>query len=200
MKKSQLRSSVRKDMRGFSLVELLIVATVMLIVLGMIGAIAHSVHRSYAQQRPRMEAVNNATAAMDTIIRLARMAGANPKDIANFPSTSLPAIVPQAQGIRIRADWNPADGDLSDPYEDVEFSVSNGILMKQERSRSTPDATPVLFLENIESVGFTYLDINNNVTTAGDAVAVVKVVLTTRTPDGSAMSFSSSAAVRRLER
>ena len=200
MKKSNTYSVVN-DMRGFSLVELLIVSTVMLIVLGMVSAIAHSVQRSYSQQRPRMEAVNNATAGMDTIIRIVRMAGANPNDIANFPSTTIPAIVPQANSIRIRADWNPADGDLSDPYEDVEFTVSNGTLFKQERSLAgSADNAPVLFLENIESLNFTYLDIDNNVTSLGNAVATVKVAMTTRTPDNIPMSFSSSASVRRMER
>jgi hypothetical protein len=182
-------------------VELLITATVMFIVLGMISAIAHSVQRSYSQQRPRMEALNNATAGMDTIIRIARMAGANPRNIANFPSTALPAIVPAANGIRMRADWNPADGDLNDPYEDIEFTVSDGTLLKKEASLSpTPDTTPVVFLENIESLAFTYFDVDNNVTNSGNTVAIVKLVMTTRTPDGGPMSFSSSAAVRRLER
>lgn len=201
MYKSNTCPNLPKDERGFSLVELLIVSTVMLIVLGMISGIAHSVQRSYSQQRPRMEAVNNATAGLDTIIRIARMAGANPRDIANFPSTALPAIVPQANGIRIRADWNPADGDLNDPYEDVEFTASNGTLLKKEATLSpSPDTEPVAFLENIESLNFTYLDVDNNVTNTGNAVAIVKVVMTTRTPDGIPMSFSSSASVRRMER
>lgn len=201
MYQSKPSPDVAKDMRGFSLVELLISSTVMLIVLGMISGIAHSVQQSYSRQRPRMEAVNNASAGLDAIIRLTRMAGANPKNIANFPSATIPAIVPAANSIRLRADWNPADGDLNDPFEDVEFTVSNGTLFKKEASLApTADAAPVAFLENIESINFTYFDIDNNVTTSGNAVAVVKLVMTTRTPDNIPMSFSSSALVRRLDR
>lgn len=197
---SPTRSQNYEDMRGFSLLELLISSVVLIMILGMIAAVAQSVQQSYARQRPRMEAVNDATAAMDTIIRVIRMAGSNPNNIANFPSTTTPAIVPSANSIRLRADWNPADGALNDPYEDIEFTVSNGVLFKQERSLATADAAPVAFLPRIESLTLTYYDINNNVTTSGNAVASVNVVLITGTPDGSPMTFSSSASVRRLER
>jgi prepilin-type N-terminal cleavage/methylation domain-containing protein len=190
----------RDSMRGFSLVELLIVSTVMLVVLGIISAIVQSVQRNYAQQRPRIEAVSNASAAMDMMVRIILTSGNNPNNIASFPSTATPAIVPAANSIRIRSDWNPADGDLADPYEDVEFSTANGVLRKQERSIATPDAQPVPYLDNIESLTFTYLDVNGNVTASGNAVARVGIILTTRTPDGNPMTFTSAASVRRLER
>lgn len=190
----------RENMLGFSLLELLIVSTVMLVVLGIISGIVHSVQQNYARQRPRIEAVSNASAAMDTIVRTILTSGNNPNRIASFPSAGTPAIVPAANSIRIRADWNPADGDLADPFEDVEFSTADGILRKQERSLATPDAQPVPFLDNIESLNFTYLDVNGNVTASGNAVAMVRIVLTTRTPDGNPMTFRSAASVRRLER
>ena len=201
MKKSQLHFRCHKNMRGFSLVELLIVSTVLLVVLGIISGIVQAVQRSYARERPRIEAVNNATAALDTIVRIVRMAGNNPNSISNFPSTTIPAIVPGANSIRIRADWNLADGVLNGPYEDVEFTVAGGVLQKQERSLAvSPDtAGAVLFLENIESLSFTYRDSNNVVTANGNLVAFVDIVLTTRTPDGIPMTFSSSVSVRRME-
>lgn len=200
MEESQTHSRYHKNMRGFSLVELMMVSTVLLVVLGIISGIVQAVQTSYARERPRIEAVSNATAALDTIVRIIRMAGNDPNNINNFPSIALPATVPNANSIRIRADWNPADGALNDPYEDVEFTVSNGVLRKQEQSLSpTPDGAPVLFLENIESLTFTYLDVNGAVTANGNSVALVNIVLTTRTPDGSPMTFSSSVSVRRME-
>ena len=50
---------------GFSLIELVIVSVILVFMIGIIGGIVNGVQRSYTQQRPRIEALNDATAALD---------------------------------------------------------------------------------------------------------------------------------------
>jgi Tfp pilus assembly protein PilW len=58
---------------GFSLVELLIVTVIVVFTIGIIAAVITNVQRSYSQQRPRTEALNDATAALDMMTRLIRV-------------------------------------------------------------------------------------------------------------------------------
>lgn len=58
---------MNSNMKGFSLVELLIVTVILVITLGIISGIISRVQKSYNEQRPRIEAVSDANAALDTI-------------------------------------------------------------------------------------------------------------------------------------
>ena len=123
-------------------------------------------------------------------------------------STSPLAADPDGNGawdsIRVQADWNPADGDLADPYEDMTFTVVNGQLFKEEPADG---GTPVLFADNVQSLAFAYRDTNNNAianpVTAAGAIAFVTITVNTRATqfvqDGPALALRTSVAVRRAE-
>lgn len=197
--------ALRERTAGFTLIELLCVTVILLITMGLTAAMLTSTQRAYGAQRDRVETTLQARAAADMITRLVRMSGNDP-----FSLNYAPAIFADPDGnaawdsIRVRADWNPADGDLDDPYEDITFTVVNGQLLKQEPSDG---GGPVLFADNIQSVAFAYRDTNNNaianpVTNAG-AIAFVTLTVNTRNTqsvqDGPSVSFATSVAVRRME-
>jgi type II secretory pathway pseudopilin PulG len=190
---------------GFSLIELLIVSVILVFVIGIIATIVNNVQSSLVRQRPRTEALNDATAALDMLARLIRQAGNNPNNISGMQ-----AIGPgSADGngvyrtIRIRSDWRGStmnslpDGDMTDPYEDITFFVSNNQLMKQEPG----DTSAVVFLENVNGMQFNYFDTNNNLISDPAAssafISRIDVGLTIQPPsDPSPMIFSTSAFVR----
>ncbi len=196
--------ATRRAEAGFTLVELLSVTVIVLITLGMTAAMLTSTQRAYGAQRDRVEATHQARAAADTIARLVRMSGNNPFGMALTPLAADPDGNGAWDSIRVQADWNPADGDLADPYEDMTFTVVNGQLFKEEPADG---GTPVLFADNVQSITFAYRDTNNNaianpVASAG-AIAFVTITVNTRATqfvqDGPALALRTSVAVRRAE-
>ncbi|NNE67418.1 MAG: hypothetical protein HKN33_12700 [Pyrinomonadaceae bacterium] len=189
---------------GFSLIELTIAGVMLVIVLGILSSIIFGINRTYSQQRPRMEAVNDANAALDLMSRLIRMAGNNPGEIAGLQGID-PGVPVSGQynTIRIRSDWHGAtmssspDGDTNDTFEDVTFWVAAGVLMKQE---SPGDTSPVEFLGQINSLRFTYFDTDNaailDPVTNNAEIARVDIEIDTQTPDTPAMTFGTSVQLR----
>jgi prepilin-type N-terminal cleavage/methylation domain-containing protein len=191
--------------QGFSLVELLVVSVILVFVIGMIATIVSNVQSSLVRQRPRTEALNDATASLDMLARLIRQAGNNPNNISGVQGIDPGS--PDANGvyraIRIRSDWRGStmdsvpDGDINDPFEDIRFFVSNNRLMKQEPS----DSSAVVFLENVRELRFNYFDTNNsavsNPTTYSGLISRIDVGITIQPPsDNSPMVFTTSAFVR----
>lgn len=193
-----------KNQLGFSLIELAIASVIVLMVLGILSGIILGINQIYSRQRPRMEAVNDANAAMDLMARLIRMAGNNPSEIAGLQGID-PGVPVSGQynTIRIRSDWHGTttvsepDGDTADSYENVAFWIASGILMKQE---SPADTAPVEFLDQINGLRFTYFDTDNaaiaDPVTNNAAIARVDIEIDTQTPDTPAMTFRTSVHLR----
>lgn len=188
---------------GFTLVELLVVTVVVLVTMGLAAAAMLSTQRAYGAQRERIETTHQAQAAIEMIARLVRMSGNNPFGLALVPLDVDPDGNGTLDSVRVRADWNPADGDLADPYEDITFTVAGNQLFKQEPA----DAGPVLFADNIQSLAFAYRDTNNNAianpAASVGAIAFVTITVntqaTTLVQDGPPIALTTSVAVRRTE-
>lgn len=188
---------------GFTLVELLVVTVVVLVTMGLAAAAMMSTQRAYGAQRERIETTQQAQAAIEMIARLVRMSGNNPFGIAIVAIDADPDGNTAFDSIRIRADWNPADGDLTDPYEDITFTVAGNQLFKEEPA----DGAPVLFADNIQSLLFAYRDTNNNAIAdpVANAAAIAFVTVTANTQsttlvqDGPPIALTTSVAVRRTE-
>ncbi len=188
---------------GFSLIELLMVSVILVFTIGIIGGIVTGVQRSYTQQRPRTEALNDATAALDMMTRLIQTAGNNPGGISGLqPIDPGTAVGGTYSTIRIRSDWRGTtlsslpDSDIGDPFEDVIFFVSNNKLMKQEPG----DTSAVEFLDNVSTLQFLYYDTNNtlivNPTTNHTQICRIDMTIII-SPSGIApMTFRSSAFLR----
>ena len=182
---------------GFTMIELMISTLVITMVMGTVTTVLISAKGFYMDQRTLLETQNNAMTALDNTVRLIRMAGSNPEDIVG-----LVALDPDPDNdnvfdsIRVQSDWNPADGALDDPYEDVEFATRSGLMTIKE----PPDTIGVPFLEGINAIAFSYLDatgaaISDPETNVED-IAVVRVTVTAQTVGNDTMTFDSAAAVR----
>ena len=191
---------------GFSLIELIIVSVILVFMIGIIGGIVTGVQRSYRQQRPRIEALNDATAALDFLTRLIKTAGNNPNVISGLqpidPGTPVNEIY---KTIRIRSDWRGStmsslpDGDINDSFEDVIFSVSNNKLMKKEPS----DTSAVEFLDNVSYMQFLYYDTNNtsiiDPTTNNTQICRIDIAMIISPSGTSPMTFTTSAFLRQRQ-
>lgn len=138
-----MRGSMRGSVRaGFTLTELLVSMTLLSVVMGSVVSVVTHVQADYARQRSRdasMIAVRSAELLLD---RVFRGAGADPNGIG------VVGIVAQPNGagsVRVRADFNPADGDVTDPLEDVIVDRSGRDMRVQWQAGGTmtPLVTPV---------------------------------------------------------
>lgn len=193
--KSKLKNASSK---GFSLLELMIAMTVMLIMLGVLSSILAGVNYQFRTQKPRLEAVNNAQTALDTIVRLIRMAGSRPVNCTSAFQVPPPAPTNSLGNqyfskLRLQADWNPADCSLGGVEEDVTFSVNNDILFI-DASQQTP------FVDKISAVRFMFFDKNNTVLAnpqiQSSEIAYIKVEIDTIAVDGNYTTVSSAASIR----
>jgi prepilin-type N-terminal cleavage/methylation domain-containing protein len=195
-----MRAKKLANSSGFSLVELLLTIVILGIVLAVVGQTVMQAQGQYVEQRRRVEAQNHARTALDLMTRLIRQAGSNPREIAG-----LQAVLPDPDGnaqldsIRIQADWNPPDGALNDPYEDVILTTDGVSLFIREPA----DPAPVEFLEGISQMSFQYFDadgaaIANPIANAA-TIASVDITLTCNIPDSQALTLRTSATVRGRE-
>lgn len=133
------------DDRGVTLTEMLVMMVVLLGVMAIVVQIFTRSYTIYEQQRQFVDARHNSSAAVDMMVRLLR---------------SAETIQPDPDGntvldsVQVVADWNPKDGDTTDPYEDVRFTTAGGTLFKQEPA----DGAPVPFADRIQSIAFAYRD------------------------------------------
>jgi Tfp pilus assembly protein PilW len=168
------------------------------VVLGLVGQIFADSDRVYRTQRQHVETRGSAAAALDMMVRLIRQAGDATATTGIFPD-------PDANGaldsVRVVTDWNPRNGVVTDPYEDVTFTVAGGTLFKQEPT----DAAPVAFADQVQSIAFAYqtpggVAIVNPMTVPKAHLGFVRVTLqATPIANVPGRVFTSSASIRRRE-
>jgi prepilin-type N-terminal cleavage/methylation domain-containing protein len=189
---------------GFSLVELVTTTAILAVVMLVVGQMISGIQQNYDRQRVQIEAVDNVRAGLDMMLRLVRMAGSNPRAIANLRGLDPdPGQNGASDSIRVQADWNPANGTLADPYENILFFVHGGRLMKLE-SDDPPEG--IEFAPGVEAVRFSYFDSQMaeiaNPAQAKGGVAYVSITLSLRATggvSGGRIELSSGAALRNEE-
>jgi hypothetical protein len=178
--------------RGAGLVEILVMSAVMLIVLGIVTQVVIQSNKAYSTQRQLGEARENVSATLDMVVRLVRLA-----QVVNPDPDGDGAL----NSIYLEADWNPANGALTDPYERIRFWSDGTRLMKREPT----DGAAVPFAERVQAVTFAYFDTNNaalaNPVAGANRIAYVTMtVRTSNNTDGTpGVTLQSAAAVRRTE-
>jgi prepilin-type N-terminal cleavage/methylation domain-containing protein len=197
---SRRRGPTRPE-AGFSLVELLATIVVMLVVLGIVTQVVIRSQVVYGQQREHLERRYSTATTIEMMLRLLRQA----QDIDVDPDGN--GVL---DSIRIRADWNPRDGDFEavpetvpvDAYEDITFTRNGTTIFKWEPDF---DADPVAFTDNINQLVFEYFNpaggaVPNPLTSSDNQLAFVRVTVGTTPVDGQpGVVITSSASVRRLE-
>ena len=123
---SSRRARRSRARAGFSLTELLVSMTLLTIVMGSIVSVITRVQRDYARQRVRDESMRAVRSAELLMGRVFRTAGADPNKVG---ITGIQAQPNGVASVRVRADFNPADGDVNDDLEDVTIDM-NGQEMR----------------------------------------------------------------------
>ena len=190
--------SERFDSKGFSLLELLMAMTIVLIMLGAIGMILTGINKQFRAQRPRLEAINNGQTAVDTIVRLIRMAGnrvstCSSSFIVQAPTPSSPLGGGYFASLRLQSDWNPSDCTLNGVEEDVTISLKNDVLYLDANQQ-------VPFVDRISALRFQFFDNKNVLITdaqnrTGD-IAFIRVEIDTLSEDGTSPTIISGATLR----
>ncbi len=197
-KKGHLRSDKSKSSGGFSLIELLLAVFVLILILATLSSILAGVRREFEVQRPRMEALNNAQTAVDSIARLARMADNKPPECpVSFVFAGLTPSYLNADGsyarLRIQSDWNPADCSLAGTTEDVTISVSDGNLYLDA-------AQTEIFVERIAAVRFRFYDESNafiaDPVTNASQIRIVRIEIDPDTPGEPTQTLWTAVKVR----
>jgi type II secretory pathway pseudopilin PulG len=187
--------------RGLTMVELLVGSAVMIVLLGLTTTTIGQGSRIFVQQRAAMDNRNSAAASVDMLGRLLRQSSC-----VSATNVYCQAIQPDPDGngvfdsVRVQADWNPRDGDLDDPYENVLFVVANNTLWKREPT----DAALVAFGDNVQSVIFTYTNQNGgplaNPVARPDLIGGVTITVTSSPAQGlPAVTSVSSVSIRRVK-
>jgi prepilin-type N-terminal cleavage/methylation domain-containing protein len=192
-----LRKRGLEIQRGFSLIELMIAMTVTLLLLGVVAGVLAGIQKEYKYQRPRMEAVQNANMAMDTIVRLIRMAGTKPPQCSSLTFQGLTPSQPDGSGnyskLRVQSDWNPADCALTGTEEDVTFSVSGGYLYEDSLSLNP-------FVDKINALRFKFYSSTNlliaDPVTNSSQISFVQIEIDTIPVNGNSSTIKSAVQVR----
>lgn len=182
-----------KDERGVSLVEMMITLVVVMAVLGITTQILVQSGRAFTNGQATTDIRTNNTAGIDMIERLVRQATgivADPDGNGVFDS------------IRVTADWNPRDGNVTGPYETVTFTVAGGMLMVQDSTMGAP----VVYSEGVNQLRFTYADYQGaalpaaTVTGTPARIGMVGIALTAPPVDGlPPVVTSTTVAIRRVK-
>ena len=195
------------DERGLTMVELLVGSAVMMVLLGLTTTVLGQSSRMFTQQRTAMDNRNSAAASVDLLARLLRQSSC-----VVATNVYCQAITPDPDGngvfdsVRVQADWNPRDGDLADPYENVLFVVApdpaTGISTLWKREPT--DAQLVAFGDNVQSIRFTYTNQNGgplaNPVARPDLIGGATITVTSSPAAGlPAVTSVTSVSVRRVK-
>lgn len=179
---------------GFSLIELLITLALLGIVMTGVMSVVLNMQKGYVRQREVARAEDALRVAETTLSNIFRMAGANPMNLAGAYAPILdanPLSSSAFDNVRVAADFNPADGDLASPLEDVlVWTQSDTLYVRwQAGELAAPVAYPV------RSLLFAYDSSGTALTNAADIARSANRVKVTLT----APRYSNAGALARRE-
>ena len=189
---------IRRDDRGFTLVEFMVASLVTIAVLGGTVMLASQLQQGYATQLDDVLVEQEVRYALDWIARSLRSAGSNPYDVSTSvcPTAGTPfqaiRIDPDGDGmdddIRIQADVSPPNGVLggsvagacSEAGEDLTIAHDADALTITLEDNNTDASAQAMTEPVIAELEFTYLDSSRNPTTNADSITYVQVAVTGR--------------------
>jgi type II secretory pathway pseudopilin PulG len=151
---------------GFTLVGMMVAFVVLGLVLSPLIRTLLTAQEGFVRSRQRAQTASSVRYAHLALTRFLRNAGSSPYGVP------IEGIDPDPRGdgvfddIRLRADFNPADGDTDDPGEDVTFYVrADTMFMRSANGVEQP------YLIGVDSLAFEYFDWRGDVITNPDRVA-----------------------------
>lgn len=152
---------------GFTIVGMLVAFVILGLVMSPLIHTLLTAQEGFVRSRQRARTASSIRYAHLALTRFLRNAGTSPY------SVPITGIDPDPRGdgvfddVRIRADFNPADGDTDDLAEDLTFYVRADTMFM----RSGGDGVEQPYLIGVDSLAFEYFDWNGNVITDRDRVA-----------------------------
>jgi prepilin-type N-terminal cleavage/methylation domain-containing protein len=139
------RTGNRSRQAGFTLIELMISIVLLGIMLAALFGTVTRTQQSYTHQRASTRSHETLGMAEQTIARLFRSAPADPLEKKLSGISANPLNHATWDNVGIKADFNPADGDVDDMMEDVLVSTANDTLFMrwQKNGATTAAAYPV---------------------------------------------------------
>jgi prepilin-type N-terminal cleavage/methylation domain-containing protein len=119
---------MNRDRRsGFTLIESLIALGLLAVVGTALTALVLSTQRDYISQRERIQAEDTIRSVESLLTRVLRTARVDPRRL-NIGRLD---VNPNGSAVwdNVRSDFNPVDGDVADPLEDVQVQVANDTLL-----------------------------------------------------------------------
>lgn len=179
MRPSSRRTRRMASRAGFTLAELLVSMTMLTVVMGSVVSVMMQVQRDYSRQKSRDESMIAVRSAELLMSRVFRTAGADPTTVG------VTGIVAQPNGagsVRVRADFNPADGDTNDDLEDVTIDVVGTGMRVKWRG----DGAPMELAKPVSTLTFEYYRRDGTQITDlayADSAKRVKIVITSPMTD-----------------
>ena len=140
---------------GFTLMELLIYMTILIVVSGAVYGLLTTNTKSYSSQEGRVEMIQDLRAAMELIVTDIRMAGCDPTGVGGigFVDDANDDYNTDANSIHFTADTN-GDGATADS-EDINYyrKTSGGV---EQIARRTGDGSEPVVAEHITGLAFSY--------------------------------------------
>jgi prepilin-type N-terminal cleavage/methylation domain-containing protein len=172
----------RGSRAGYTLVELMVAMVLLAVVMVALFGTIMSVQRDYSRQRDTMKASETLRYAEGVVSSVLRAAESNPRGIDSTLVRLDPNPLNRAafDNIRVRADFNPADGDVNDPLEDVLLSTANDTLYV--RWRASGPVEPLAY--PVRSLRFDYYSATGVALTQRAQVDTAKRVKVTMTAPG----------------
>jgi prepilin-type N-terminal cleavage/methylation domain-containing protein len=130
---------------GFTLIESLIALGLLAVVGTALTSLVLTTQRDYVSQRERLRAEETIRSVESLLTRVLRTARVDPRRL-NIGRLDADAIGSGAfDNLRVRSDFNPVDGDVLDPLEDVLVRVQNDTLLVRWQAMGAlePAAYPV---------------------------------------------------------
>lgn len=150
---SAAQPSVRSP-AGFSTIAAIVYLTLVGLLMAPLIATVVSAQRGFVEANEAVETTGSVRFAHLALTRQIRMAGSHPM------GPKIGGIDPDPNGngsfddVRVRADYNPPDGDTDDVGEDLTFYVSADTLYVLRQ----PSATVEPYVVGIDSLKFEYYD------------------------------------------
>jgi prepilin-type N-terminal cleavage/methylation domain-containing protein len=164
----------RQGRAGFTLVELMISITMLAIIMGGVVSVMVSMQRGYTRQREVARMEDALRVAELTTTRILQAAGSNPLNMTGAGAPRIDPLTAPFDTLRVVADYNPVDGDVADPLEDMQVWVLSDTLFVrwQAGGAAAPVAFPVRsLLFQYDSAG-TVLTVPAAITRAATRVRV----------------------------
>lgn len=145
---------MRSPAAGFSTIGMIVAIMLLGLMLApMLGTIV-SAQRGFVASRDRARAAGSVRYAHLSLTRFMRLAGSSPLGLP------LPGIDPDPDGdgvfndVRLRSDYNPPDGDIDDPGEDLTFFLRADTMYVKLGAGDTEEP----YLIGVDSLAFEYFD------------------------------------------